>query len=214
VPDGTVVDGIPPIDSTEISRWRAAGWTTAKMVNAGNQVVANAMAAFPDKPIGMAIGRTSAELTPEGQDYIAQTVVTAARARFGDRMVATHNNIADKTPVPPPPANGLWNLIYNLRPAVGGQMLWFSYGDATCRNAPAGAPCDAATVLTHSVERAHDYGWHYLEIYNADVVGLPSVIHYAHRLLAQSSPTPTPTASPSATPIPTLYPPTNLRIVP
>ena len=97
-----------------------------------------------------------------------------------------------------------------MRPAVGGQMLWWSYGDSTCRNAENGAPCDAATVLTHSVERAYEYGWNYLEIYNADIVGLPSVIHYAHTLLAQSSPTPTPTPAPTATPTPTPYPQTHL----
>jgi hypothetical protein len=78
-----------------------------------------------------------------------------------------------------------------------------SYGDSTCRNAENGAPCDAATVLTHSVERAYEYGWNYLEIYNADIVGLPSVIHYAHTLLAQSSPTPAPTPTPTPTPGPT-----------
>jgi hypothetical protein len=214
VPDGTTVDGIPPTGSTETSRWLAAGWTTAKMVNAGNQVVANAMAAFPDKPIGMAIGRTSTKLTPEGQDYIAQTVINAARSKWGDRMVATHNSISEKATPPPPPAGSYWSVIYDLRPDVGGQMLWFSYGDSTCRNAANGAPCDAATVLTHSVERAHDYGWHYLEIYNADIVGLPKVIHYAHTLLTQSSPSPTPTPASSPTPNSTPQPPTNLHVVP
>jgi hypothetical protein len=202
VPNGTTVDGIAPTGSTETSRWLAAGWTTAKMVNAGNQVVANAMAAFPNKPIGMAIGRTSTKLTPEGQDYIATTVIKTGRSKFGDRMFATHNNISEKAPVPPPPPRSYWRTIYDLRPSVGGQMLWFSRGDSTCRNAANGAPCDEATVLTHSVQRAHDYGWHYLEIYNADIVGLPSVIHYAHGLLAQSSPTPTSTPTPIQTPSP------------
>ena len=190
VPSGTTSDGIAPSGSSQTSRWVAAGWTTAKMVNAGNQVVDNTMRAFPDKPVGLAIGRTSTKLTPEGKDYIAETVVKAARAKWGNRMFATHNNISEKAPSPPPPPNSVWSLIYNLRPSVGGQMLWFSYNDSTCRNAANGAPCDAATVLRHSVERAHDYGWHYLEIYNADIVGLPSVIHYAHGLLAQSSLTP------------------------
>ena len=178
------------------------------MVNAGNQVVDNTMRAFPDKPVGLAIGRTSTKLTPEGKDYIAETVVKAARAKWGNRMVATHNNISEKATPPPPPAGSFWSLIYDLRPDVGGQMLWFSYNDSTCRNAANGAPCDAATVLTHSVERAHDYGWNYLEIYNADIMGLPSVIHYAHTLLAQSSPSPTPT--PNSKP----EPPTNLHVVP
>jgi len=198
VPAGTVLDDIAPSGSTKSSRWLDAGWTTQKMVNAGNQVVANAMAAFPDKPIGMAIGSTSTKLTPEGQNYIAQTVINTARAKWGNRMVATHNSMSEKPPVPPPPAGGYWSTIYNMRPSVGGQMLWWSYGDSTCRNAAGGAPCDAATVLTHSVERAHQYGWNYLEIYAADVVGLPSVIHYAHGLLAQA----------------TLSPPQGLRVVP
>ena len=198
VPSGTVVDGIAPSGSTERSRLLTAGWTTQKMVDAGNQVVANAMAAFPDKPIGMAIGSTSTALTPEGQNYIGVMVINTARAKWGERMVATHNSMSEKPPVPPPPAGGYWSTIYNMRPSVGGQMLWWSYGDSTCRNAAGGAPCDAATVLTHSVERAHQYGWNYLEIYAADVVGLPSVIHYAHGLLAQA----------------TLSPPQGLRVVP
>jgi Beta-galactosidase len=189
VPASTTVDGLPPEGSTQRSRWLAAGWTTAKMVDAGNQVVANAMAAFPNKPVGLAIGDTPTALTPEGQHYIGVTVINTARAKWGDRMVATHNSMSEKPPVPPPPAGGYWSTIYNMQPSVGGQMLWWSYAELTCRNAAGGAPCDAATVLTHSVERAHQYGWNYLEIYSADIVGLPSVIHYAHGLLTQSSPT-------------------------
>jgi hypothetical protein len=187
VPSGTAADGIAPSGSTETSRLLAAGYTTAKMVNAGNVIVSDTMAAFPSKPVGLAIGRTSKELDPQGADYVAETVINTARAKYGDRMVATHNSMSEQPPVPPPPAGGYWAVIYNMRPAVGGQMLWWSYGDSTCRNAIGGAPCDAATVLTHSVERAHDYGWNYLEIYNADVVGLPSVIHYAHGLLTATN---------------------------
>jgi len=184
VPSGTTMDGIPPSGSSETSRWLAAGYTPAKMIDAGNQVVNNTMAAFPDKPVGLAIGRTSTKLDPEGSDYVAETVINTARAKWGNRMVATHNNMSEKPPIPPPPFGSYWSLIYDLRPAVGGQMLWWSYGDSTCHNAENGAPCDAATVLTHSVERAHDYGWNYLEIYSADIVGLPSVIHYAHSILS------------------------------
>ena len=191
VPDGTTVDGIAPTGSTETSRWLSAGYTTAKMVNAGNEVIDNTMAAFPSKPVGLAIGRTSTDLDPLGKDYVAETVINTARAKWSNRMVATHNNISEKATPPSPPPGSFWSLIYDLRPAVGGMMLWFSYGDDTCRNAANGAPCDAATVLTHSVERARDYGWNYLEIYNADIVGLPSVIHYAHSILS-ASPTPAP----------------------
>jgi len=186
MPHGTTVDGIAPTDSSETSRWLAAGYTTVKMIDAGNQIINNTMAAFPSKPVGLAIGRTSDALDPQGVDYVAETVINTARAKWGNRMVATHNNMSEKaTPLPLP--GSFWSLIYDLRPAVGGQMLWFSYGDSTCRNAENGVPCDAATVLTNSVERAYEYGWNYLEIYNADIVGLPSVIHYAHGLLAQSS---------------------------
>jgi len=188
VPSGTTVDGIPPTGSTETSRWLAAGYTTAKMVNAGNQVINSTMAAFPNKPVGLAIGRTSLNLDPQGLDYVAQTVMSNARALWGNRMVATHNNMSEKPPVPPPPAGSFWSLIYDLRPAVGGQMFWFSYGDSTCRNAENGAPCDAATVLTNSVERAYEYGWNYLEIYETDVINLPAVISYAHMILTPPNP--------------------------
>jgi hypothetical protein len=213
VPHGDTVDEIAPSGSTETSRWLAAGWTSAKMINAGNQVVASAMAAFPDKPIGMAIGRTSTKLDPQGVDYVALSVINTARTRWGNRMVATHNNISEKAPVPPPPAGSYWRPLYDLRPGVGGQMLWFSYGDSTCRNAANGAPCDAATVLTNSVQRARDYGWNYLEIYRADVLGLTSVIHYAHSILSASA-IPMPTPSPSPTALPTPDAPQNLHVVP
>ena len=212
VPDSTAVDGIPPSGSSEVSRWLAAGYTSAKMVDTGNKVISDTMTAFSNKAVALAIGSTSTTLDPQGAEYVSQTVINTARSKWGNRMVATRNNISEKAPSPPAPTGSCWSLMYDLRPAVGGQMLWFSYGDSTCRNAANGAPCDAATVLTHSVERVHDYGWNYLEIYNADIVGLPSVIHYAHTLLAQSSPSPTPVPSP--TPNSTPAPPTNLHVVP
>jgi hypothetical protein len=188
--DAVTVDGIPPAGSTQVSRWLADGYTTAKMVAAGNQVITNAMNAFPSKAVAMAIGSNNTALDPAGNSYLAQTVISTARSTYGNRMVATHNSMSEKPPVPPLPPGDYWSVIYNMRPAVGGQMLWRSYSDSACHNAENGAPCDAATVLTNSVERAYEYGWNYLEIYSADIVGLTSVIHYAHMLLRQSSPTP------------------------
>jgi hypothetical protein len=88
VPHDTTVDGIAPIGSSETSRWLAAGYTTAKMVDAGNHVIDNTMAAFPSKPVGLAIGRTSNALDPQGVDYVAETVINTARAKWGNRMVA------------------------------------------------------------------------------------------------------------------------------
>jgi hypothetical protein len=211
VPHGTTVDGIPPAGSTETSRFLAAGYTTAKMVNAGNEIVNDTMVAFPSKPVALAIGPTSDALDPQGQDYVAQTVINTARTKWGNRMIATKNNISEKTTPVVPPSGTYWRVIYDLQPAVGGQMFWFAYGDTTCRDALNGAPCDAATVLTHTAERARDYGWNYLEIYRADVLGLPDVIHYAHSILSASG---TPSPSPTPTPTPTLDAPHNLRIVP
>jgi hypothetical protein len=200
VPSGTTVDGIPPAGSTETSRWLAAGYTTAKMVDAGNQIVSNAMAAFPDKPIGLAIGRTSLALDPEGKDYVAKTVVDNARARWGDRMVGTKNSVSAKMTPPPPPSDNFWSLLWNCRPGVGGQMLWFTYNDSTYRN-NGGVQADPTTVLENAVNLAHGYGLKYLEIYTADILGLPWAVHYAHNLLtAAPSPTPTPSSvnAPSA----------------
>lgn len=182
LPDSTTVDGIPPTGSTETSRWLAAGYTTAKMVDAGNQVVNNTMAAFPNKPVGLAIGRTSTDLDPEGKDYVAQTVISNARAQWGDRMVATKNSISAKMPPPPPTIGSFWWLLWDSQPAVGGQMLWFTYNDPTYRN-NGGVPADPTVVLENAVDLAYGYGLKYLEIYEADVAGLPSAIHYAHSIL-------------------------------
>jgi hypothetical protein len=182
VPDSTTVDGIPPTGSTQTSRWLAAGYTTARMVDAGNQVVNNTMAAFPDKPVGLAIGRTSTTLDPEGKDYIAQIVTSNARTMWGNRMVATKNSISAKMTPPPPPIGSFWRLLWDSQPEVGGQMLWFTYNDSTYRN-NGGVPADPTTVLEKAVDLAHSYGLNYLEIYQADVAGLPSAIHYAHTIL-------------------------------
>jgi hypothetical protein len=202
VPHGTSVDGIPPTGSTGTSRWLAAGYTTAKMVAAGHRVVNNTMAAFPDKPVGLAIGRTSTTLDPEGADYVAQRVISDARAIWDNRMVATKNSISAKITPPSPPIGSFWRLLWDSQPEVGGQMLWFTYNDSTYRN-NGGVPADPTTVLENAVDLAHGYGLKYLEIYQADVAGLPSAIHYAHSIL---SATPDSLAAPtvlSATPAPT-----------
>ena len=216
VPHGTTVDGISPTGSTETSRWLAAGYTTQKIIDQGCPTTATtgiidaAMAAFPNQVVMFAAGQDGTTLDPSGTNYAAQTVFSNAKAKYGNRIAVQKNNLSAKSPVAPG-TNTYLQILSDNKPQVGAQMLWWVYGDNTYKmNGRVSG--DPTTILKNAVDLAHGYGLKYLEIYQADITGLPSAIHYAHGLLTQSSPTPTPT--PTATPIPTPYPPTNLHVMP
>lgn len=83
-------------------------------------------------------------------------------------------------------------------------MLDNVYGDSSCRvnNGVCNYNDGGAAVLTACVDAAVSYGVNYIEIYEPDVINLPTVITYARQKLA-ASPTPTPTPTPTETPTPT-----------
>lgn len=64
-------------------------------------------------------------------------------------------------------------------------MLWYSYGDPTCRNNGGRAPCDPAATLRRAVDVGLAYNMKYIEIYEQDVLHLSGVIRYAHDALAK-----------------------------
>ena len=100
-----------------------------------------------------------------------------------------------------------FEVLWDNRPNVAGQMLSWCFNDSTYRM-NGGVPGDPATVLHKAINTGYSYGMKYEEIYQTDVMNLPAEITYAHTLLV-SSPTPTPT--PSATP-PSV--PTGFSVVP
>jgi hypothetical protein len=167
-----------PHTSTNITKWTAAGYTSQKLINSCDTIIDAVMAAFPNQVVVAAIN-------PNGKldqtaDYASSTVITNERAKWGSRFVVAKNSLSAQTPLAP--GRGSWSVFYNARPVVAGQMLWFCYGDTTYRM-NGGVLADPATVLLNSINAGVSYGMKYMEIYQTDVVNLPSVISYAHSKL-------------------------------
>jgi hypothetical protein len=200
VPDRMTVDGLGASGSSERSRWLSLGYTAQKVINAGcpasgtTGVIDAAALAFPDGIIAYAVGRTSAEedapsmngLDPT-PDYVVQTVLDNAIAKYGDRIAIQKNSLSRKTADNQPhwaqPADNQWTIIYNNPTCVGAQMLWNCFGDAAYQmNGGVGA--DPATVLMAAVDTGVAYNTQYQEIYQTDVINLLEVISYAHNALA------------------------------
>src|SRR5437870_7860828 len=200
--DSTRIDGIPPAGSSEASRMLAAGYTHAKMVDAGMQIMDAATAAWPNQVIYLAIGRIDRPLEQD-PDSVARDVRDATRSRWGaNRLVIGKEIISNVMPFPPPDPTGAWALFYNSRPAIAGQDLAACYGN--CRMN--GGNCNGLTydqILRGTVDHFVSYGGKWLEIYDDDVTNLLSAIHYAHQQLFIPCPTPTPSQTPTPTTTPT-----------
>jgi FG-GAP-like repeat/Beta-galactosidase len=182
VPHNNVPD--PGYSTSEVTRWRLAGYTSANLINAGNFVIDATLRAFPNQLAVLAINSNGAALdVPNDANYVARSVITSVRGRWGDeRLVVSKNSISAVTTPPPPLLPTSLGLWYSSRPAIGGQALWFSFGDLTYRN-NGGIPWAPATSLLRMVVISHSYGASYIELYETDVVNLPLVIQYAHTLI-------------------------------
>lgn len=175
-----------PHGPADVSAWLAAGYTSAKLVSACRQIIDATMAAFPKKIVLMAVGANSKKLDP-GANYVARTVVDYARAQYPGRFVVQKNSLSAQTPDPAGTAPiGSWQVLFENRVAVGGQMLWYVSDDLTCRMNGKVKPCHPVTVLEESVRRGARYGMRYQEIYQRDLRNpdLAPVIAYAADVLS------------------------------
>jgi hypothetical protein len=179
VPHRKVAD--PPFTKSEVARWLAVGYTTQKLINSANGFIDAAMAAFPNKTVAFSINPNGTlDATPT---TACTAVASASRAKWGNRLLVADNGLAATTPnAPPPIANDVWNVWYNNRPYTCAQMLWHVYGDNHyyMNGGVAGNP---ATILTKAVNIGISYQNRYQEIYQIDVINLPSVITYAHSVI-------------------------------
>jgi hypothetical protein len=119
-------------------------------------------------------------------------------------LIVQKNSLATFNP-PAPGTNTVYELLWDSRPDIAGQMLFNCYSDTTYRNND-GVPDDPADILHKSVNAGVAYGMNYIEIYQVDVLNLPAEIAYAHDVmlgLAQPSDTTPPLGSPK--------PPTGVR---
>jgi hypothetical protein len=190
-----------PHTPADISAWQALGYTSDKLLDAGKQIIDTAMAAFPTQFLTLAVGGNG-NLDPD-VNYVARNAVLAARATWPGRLIVQKNSLATFTP-PAPGTDTVYEVLWDSRPDIGGQMLFNCFSDTTYRDNN-GVPGDPATILHNSVDVGSAYGMRFIEIYQVDVLNLPAEIAYAHNLLLAL-------ILPSGTPPPLApQPPTRLR---
>lgn len=185
-----------PHTPADIAAWQKVGYTTEKLLDAGRQLIAASMTAFPNQYVTLAVAGNG-NLDPD-VNYAARNAVLAARATWPGRLIVQKNSLATFNP-PAPGTGTVYQVLWDSRPDVAGQMLDACFNDSTYRN-NAGVADDPAVILHKSVNVGASYNMNYIEIYQLDVLNLPAEITYAHNVLLGLAP-------PSSTPPPPAVPP-------
>jgi Beta-galactosidase len=172
-----------PHTPVDVKRWREIGFTAEKVLGVCKQIIDVTMQSFPSQFVTLAVN-PSGRLEP-GRDELARRVVQYAREQYPGRFIVQKNSLAAVTPMPGGPDLQHYQLLWDSRPDIAGQMLWFSYGDATCRNNGRSSPCDAEATLRKAIDVGAAYGMKYIEVYEQDVLHQPAVIRYAHDRLIE-----------------------------
>jgi hypothetical protein len=171
--------GVPHLPA-EVTAWFAAGYTSAKMLDAGRQIIDATMAAFPNQYVTLSVAGNGPRLDPDAH-YVARNAVLNADASWPGRLIVQKNSLA--TFIASAPGTGTpWELLWNCRPEVGGQMVYWCYSDTTYR-VNGGVPIDPSTALINCVDKGAAYEMKYIEIYRRDILNLPDATHYAHTTL-------------------------------
>jgi hypothetical protein len=175
-----------PHTPSDVINWFAVGYTSQKMLDAGQQIIDATMTAFPNQYVSLAIGGdghvgATGNLDPTAT-YVATNAIATANTSWPGRLIAQINSLSTFNPVAPGTVDSAWNLLWNSQPNVAGQMVYQCVNDPTYR-VNGGVPIDPATALTLSVNKGVSYGMNYIEIYQIDVIGLPAVITYARTVL-------------------------------
>ena len=172
-----------PHKPADIRSWKAIGYSSDKMVDVCKQIIDTTMESFPRQCVTLAVGRNG-RLDPD-PNYVARAAVQYAKSRYAGRFITQKNSLAATTPPPGSPDLKHFEMLWESRPEVAGQVLWYSYGDPNCRNNGGRGPCDPETTLRRAIDIGLAYKMKYIEIYEQDVLNLPSVIRYAHDSLVK-----------------------------
>ncbi len=182
--NATTEDWNVPHTESDVTNWLALGYSTDLMLATGKQIIDATMAAFPNQIVTLAVGGNGhgngTNLDPTS-DYLARTAVEQARAIWPDRLNVQKNDLSTFNP-PAPGTDSLYEMIWDFQPDVGGQMVFQCINDPTYR-VNNGVPIDPSLALKLSLQSAASYNEKFVEVYQIDVVGLPSVIAQAKRIL-------------------------------
>jgi hypothetical protein len=66
-------------------------------------------------------------------DYLLRLVVQYGRTRFPSRQIAERKSLYAVSPPAEPGEMERFEVLWDNRPDIAAQMLWFTYGDPTCR---------------------------------------------------------------------------------
>ena len=175
VPSSPAVDGLPPAGSSQESRWLTAGWTHAKMVDAGKQTIDALMASFPNSSIYIAMGPVkSAKMEPQGEYALNTEVRAYARSKYGDRLLPGKNSCNGSTCLSD------WQ---KESPPFGAQALWSAFKKPV-EMMPWGNPNNLTPdqILRLTFDNAK--GCTIYEVYQADVVNLPAAVTHGKEVIA------------------------------
>ena len=166
-----------PHDSSDISNWKAAGYTTERMLEAGKETISAWAGAFPRASLKLPIAPTHKDLDGNSTN-MAESIVNWAYSEYPDRFFAQVNGFSAQTPRADDPAvrnavPGTMNYFLKLllnRPQMGLQMLASASLGASdgCRQNGYISPCLPYDVLLESVARALSYGPSFIEYWSQD----------------------------------------------
>src|SRR5258708_7901299 len=174
-------DWAVPHTRPDVDHWFSVGYTSDKLIDVCRQIIDVTMQSYPNQCVTLAIGRNG-RLDPD-PDYVPRQAIRYARAHYPGRFIVQKNSLAANTEMPGSPKLKHFQLLWDSRPDVAGQMLWFSYGDPTCRNNGRRAPCDPEATLHRAIDIGLAYAMKYIEIYHQDVLHLPALIPSTHNAL-------------------------------
>src|SRR5438874_11101006 len=135
--------GVPHLPA-QVTAWLAAGYTSAKMLDTGRQIIDATMVAFPNQYVTLGVGANGhtghgPNLDPDA-NYLARNAVLNGRGSWPSRLIVQKHSLA--TFITSAPGIGTpGELLWNSRPDVAGQMLVWLYGDTTYR-VTGGVPID------------------------------------------------------------------------
>ena len=179
--NATSEDWNVPHTSTDITNWGLVGYTTQKLLDAGQQIIDTTMTAFPTQYVSLAIAGDGS--LDQAVTYAPAMAIATADASWPGRLLAQIDSLSACNPVAPGPDDSAWNLLWNTQPNAAAQMVDNVYGDDTTYRVNCGVAGDYSDILTACVNAAASYGVNYIEIYETDVKHLTDVITYAHNLL-------------------------------
>ncbi|CAN5587599.1 hypothetical protein BH18VER2_BH18VER2_07660 [soil metagenome] len=175
--NATSEDWNVPHTPSDITAWLRVGYSTALMTATGATMITTTMNAFPNQFVTLAVGGDGTLDLPFAEDYVARTAITSARLLYGERMIAQRNNLSADI-VDAPGTGTLYEMIWDFRPEVAGQMVGLCLNSTVC-----GVGLSSHDALMASINKALGYEEKYVEIYQSDVNYFPDVITYAHNAL-------------------------------